>query len=122
MLPLPHTGSSGIPCAGANDRTCTAQPGSPAGANTVTPVAESEVVHSLSAARSGFKAARAAASLISPTSQTGPTSIFSNGVPAASAIAQAPAAFFTSATLGCGARTKIALPSTRRSRIPAPHS
>ena len=105
MLPLPHTGSSGTPPAGANERTCSAQSGSPEGANTVTPVAPSEVVHSASALMSGFNAASAAASVISPTSHTGPTSTLSSRAGGASGTPKAPATFFISVILGRGERT-----------------
>src|SRR5258705_143481 len=73
MLPLPHTGSSGMPCAGAKERTCNADFPSLAAPYTVTPPADSRLLGSASDCMSGTGAPTAAASAISATSQRGPT-------------------------------------------------
>src|SRR5947207_82400 len=53
MLPLPQTGSSGMACAGAKERTWKAWSRSPDAANTVTPVARWPIDHSASAPMAG---------------------------------------------------------------------
>ena len=87
------------------ERTWTALPASPEVANTVIPVAPSDVVHSASAVISGLSAASAAASLISPTSQTGPTSTLRSRAGSPGGMPKALATLSSGVTFGSGERT-----------------
>ena len=97
--------------AGAKERTWTALPASPEVANTVIPVAPSDVVHSASAVISGLSAASAAASLISPTSQTGPTSTLRSRAGSPGGMPFHPLGSFFPGTTGPGMNRLVVQPS-----------
>jgi hypothetical protein len=110
-----------MPCAGAKERTWILDCESPEGAKTVVPVTRSASLHSASAVMSGLSAASAAASLISPTTHTGPTSIFITALAGASGI-DGICRCSRSAFAGGPLRKMRPSSSTESSISPAPHS